>query len=72
MTIMTRRLTIPSRYKGYIFRRIFLGNCLLLKIGEPLRKASGGTEKDPNSERKCMHLNPLTTSYNMNPIQFHF
>ena len=57
---MTRRLTIPSKYKGYIFRRIFLGNRLLLKIGEPLRKASG-TEKDRNSERKRMHLNALTT-----------
>ena len=57
--------------KRFIFRRIFLGNCLLLKIGESLRKASG-TEKDGNSERKRMHLNVLTTSYNMNPIQFHF
>ena len=71
MTRMTRRLTIPSRYKGYIFRRIFLGNCLVLEIGESFRKASG-TEKDRHSERKRMHLNALTTSYNMNPIQFHF
>ena len=71
MTIVTIRLKISSKYKGIFFEGFFSGNCLLLKIGEPLRKASG-TEKDGNSERKRMHLNALTTSYNMNPIQFHF
>ena len=58
MTKITIRLTSPSK-------------CNVTFFEGSLRKASG-CEKDRNSERKRMHLNALTTSYSMNPIEFPF
>ena len=70
MTIITIRLTIPSKCKGTFFEGFFSETVYYSKKVSPCERLQ--ELKDRNSERKRMHLNALTTSYSLNPIQFHF